>query len=84
MRILISAKDSHIFSTKNNSVFVILMFEILTKRKLTTSLVLNNWVQVNPSYVPHHEKTRIFAYAKTKVQISCAVTDLPKSEISSF
>ena len=25
------AKDSHIFSTKNNSVFVILMFEILTK-----------------------------------------------------
>ena len=26
------AKDSHIFSTKNNSVFVILMFEILTKR----------------------------------------------------
>ena len=27
-----SAKDSHIFSTKNNSVFVILMFEILTKR----------------------------------------------------
>ena len=32
VRILCSAKDSHIFSTKNNSVFVILMFEILTKR----------------------------------------------------
>ena len=32
VRILRSAKDSHIFSTKNNSVFVILMFEILTKR----------------------------------------------------
>ena len=31
VRILCSAKDSHIFSTKNNSVFVILMFEILTK-----------------------------------------------------
>ena len=30
--IVSSAKDSHIFSTKNNSVFVILMFEILTKR----------------------------------------------------
>ena len=45
MRILCSAKDSHIFSTKNDSVFVILMFEILTKRLLTTSLVLNNWPQ---------------------------------------
>ena len=45
MRILCSAKDSHIFSTKNNSVFVILMFEILTKRYVTTSLVLNNWAQ---------------------------------------
>ena len=28
--ILCSAKDSHILSTKNNSVFVILPFEILT------------------------------------------------------
>ena len=46
MRILCSAKDSHIFLTKKNSVFVILMFEILTKRYLTTSLVLNNWAQV--------------------------------------
>ena len=27
-----SAKDSHIFSTKNNSVFVIFMFEISTNR----------------------------------------------------
>ena len=27
-----SAKDSHIFSAKNNSVFVILTFKILTKR----------------------------------------------------
>ena len=43
MRILCTAKDSHIFSTKNNSVFVIFMFEILTKRYLTTPLVLNNW-----------------------------------------
>ena len=32
VRILCTAKDFHIFSTKNNSVFVILMFEILTKR----------------------------------------------------
>ena len=32
VRILCSAKDSHIFFNKNNSVFVILMFEILTKR----------------------------------------------------
>ena len=46
MRILCTAKDSQIFSTKNNSVYVILMFEILTKRYLTTSLVLNNWAQV--------------------------------------
>ena len=27
-----NAKDSHIFSTKNNSVFVIFMFEIWTNR----------------------------------------------------
>ena len=32
LRILCSAKDSHFFFNKNNSVFVILMFEILTKR----------------------------------------------------
>ena len=32
VRILCNAKDSHILSTKNNSVFVIFMFEILTKR----------------------------------------------------
>ena len=32
---------SHIFSIKNMCVFKILKFEILTKRELTTSLVLN-------------------------------------------
>ena len=37
-------KDSHIFSTKNNSEFVKLPFEILTKRLYTIStlLILNN------------------------------------------
>ena len=39
------AKDSHILSTKNNSVFVIFMFEMLMNRKLTMSLILNNWAQ---------------------------------------
>ena len=38
MRILCSAKDSHIFSTKNNSVFVILMFEIFNET-LTNDVV---------------------------------------------
>ena len=47
MRIFCTAKDSHIFSTKNNSVFVIFTFENLTKHKLTTSLILNNWPLVN-------------------------------------
>ena len=37
-----NAKASHIFSTKTIGVFEILKFEILTKRYLTTSLVLNN------------------------------------------
>ena len=37
------AKDSHIFSTKNNNVFVTLPFEILKNRLLMTSLILNNW-----------------------------------------
>ena len=38
MRIFCSAKYSHIFSTKNNKVFVIFMFEILMM-----SLISNNW-----------------------------------------
>ena len=45
MRIICNAKDSHILSTKNN-VFVILPFEILTNRDLTTSLILNNCTQI--------------------------------------
>ena len=36
------AKASHSFSMKNIGVCQILTFEILTKRYLTTSLVLNN------------------------------------------
>ena len=39
------AKASHIFSTKNIGIFQILKYEILTKRQLTTSLVLNNQAQ---------------------------------------
>ena len=46
MRIFCTAKDSHIFSTKNNSVFVIFTFENLTKRSLTMSLISNNRPQV--------------------------------------
>ena len=37
-----SAKASHIFSTKNISIFQISTFKILTKRYLTMLLVLNN------------------------------------------
>ena len=44
MRILCHAKDSHIFSTKNNSIFLILPFEILTS--LTNDLV--NFKQLAP------------------------------------
>ena len=40
MRILCNAKDSHILSTKNNNVFVIFMFEILTN-DIINSLFLN-------------------------------------------
>ena len=43
MRIFCIAKDSHIFPTKNYSVYVIFTFKILTKRLLTTSLISNNW-----------------------------------------
>ena len=43
MGIFCIAKDSHIFPTKNNSVFVIFTFENLAKRQLTTSLISNNW-----------------------------------------
>ena len=48
VRILCSAKDSHIFSTKNNSVFVILMFEILTET-LTNDVV--SFEQLGPGFV---------------------------------
>ena len=37
----------HFFKNKNIDDFQILMFEILTKRSLTTSLVLNNWALIN-------------------------------------
>ena len=39
------AKASNIFSTKNICIFEKLTSENLTKRQLTTSLVLNNWAQ---------------------------------------
>ena len=42
---LLSAKDSHIFLTKNNSVFVIFAVKSLTKCLLTASLISNNWPQ---------------------------------------
>ena len=42
MRIFCTAKDSHIFSTKNNSVFVIFTVKSLTKHLLTMSLISNN------------------------------------------
>ena len=40
-------KDSNMFSTKNNCIFVILPFEILMipLLKLTTLLILSNWPQ---------------------------------------
>ena len=41
-RSLCNAKASHSFSAKNISIHLILTFEILTKRYLTTPLVLNN------------------------------------------
>ena len=37
------------FFNKNIGIFEILTFEILTKRQLTTSLVLNNWAQESSS-----------------------------------
>ena len=49
MRIFSIAKDSHIFPTKNNSVFVIhvFTFKILTKCELTLSLISNNRAQLS-------------------------------------
>ena len=41
-----TAKASHIFLTKNIGLFQILMLEILTKRYLATSLVLNNRAKI--------------------------------------
>ena len=58
------AKLLMFFSTKKNiSIFEILSFEILTKRQLTTSLVLNNWAQISKfqkgRHMRYHEKHRI-------------------------
>ena len=41
-RCFCNAKASHIFSIKNIDLFQILIFEILTKRELMTSLFMNN------------------------------------------
>ena len=43
----LQCKSFSYFSTKNTGIFQILTFEILTKRKLTTSLVLNYRAQVS-------------------------------------
>ena len=57
MRILCIAKDSQIFSTKkNNSVFVILPFEILMSESLTSESLTNNIVnfeQLGPDGARH-------------------------------
>ena len=45
MRIFCTAKDSHIFSTKNHIIFVIFTFEILTKT-LTNDVV--NFERLGP------------------------------------
>ena len=66
MRIFCTAKDSHIFSTKNNSVFVIFTFENLTKRKLTTSLISNN-------------RPLLFTFVEIKAQISCTTAQADQS-----
>ena len=67
MRIFCTAKDPHIFPTKNNSVFVIFMFWILTKR-LIMSLILNNWalsfVRLNGRFGEYH------------IQMSCIMRKL--------
>ena len=43
-----------IFSTKNIGIFEILTFEILTKRYLTMSLVLNNRPQLGKTFLAVH------------------------------
>ena len=51
-----NAKASYIFSTKNTVVFLILMFEILSKCLLTASLVLNKRALSNYKHMSKDEK----------------------------
>ena len=69
MRILCSAKDSHIFSTKNNSVFVILMFEILTKT-LTNDVVSFEQLAPDKLIKTNRFTVKLFAYQVHAVSIS--------------
>ena len=57
-----NAKASHIFSTKFIGIFEILTFEILMSRKLTTSLVLNNWDLVCLKFIFTFHKTLFTGY----------------------
>ena len=67
---LLQCKDSHIFSTINNSVFVILTFQILTKRLPTTSLILNNRTLFAKIWVVFVCGTSIYVIIRTKKGIS--------------
>ena len=55
MRILCIAKDSPILSTKNNSVFQVVMFVILMNRKLTA---LFNFEQLGPGVQVHKQNLK--------------------------
>ena len=51
VRIICTAKDSHIFSAKNNSVFIMFTFKVLTKYYITTLLISKNWPLIAMSQI---------------------------------
>ena len=82
MRILCTAKDSHIFSTKNNSVFVTLADICLTNLCLNDIVkandALNNWVLITskPQKLSGLSLSRKNGLAKPPIQIKTVGVDL--------
>ena len=67
MRILCTAKDSHIFSTKNNSVFVTLADICITNLCLNDAL--NNWVLFGYSLQNNLKQNKdLVKFEKFKIQ----------------
>ena len=70
--------------TKNNSIFVIFMFEILKNRKVTMSLILNNWALVILyQHFSWKDQNNVFR-KDPDLKLKCVPTLLKVGKVSNF